>query len=306
MKQSFEENIVSTKMPVPVEKKLSFQEILSTSIPDIPTPSNTLKYPTFFQANPTSASLSALSPIHSGNSSILDNTRTAFQTLMDVTVSATPLLTESVVSSAEPLCSVEEFIKAIATNNFNALVQLQGWQRFIHGRDPQGLTPLHLTAVNGCTECLTLLLRQGADSNVTNNQGWTPLHLAVCANQPDCVDVLLQNAAQVDAIDEKEGCTPLHLTANNGQISLMLKLLANGANVNSRDNVGWAALHHATYKGNAVAVQTLLQYQANCLLQTHAGWTALDIAQAVKNSELVVEYLARAEQQLFKQHYRLT
>uniref|UniRef100_A0A2K6U8D8 Ankyrin repeat domain 35 n=1 Tax=Saimiri boliviensis boliviensis TaxID=39432 RepID=A0A2K6U8D8_SAIBB len=61
--------------------------------------------------------------------------------------------------------------------------------------DSNGQSPFHLAASKGLTECLTILLANGADVNSKNEDGSTALHLATISCQPQCVKVLLQQAA---------------------------------------------------------------------------------------------------------------
>nr|BAG59424.1 unnamed protein product [Homo sapiens] len=58
--------------------------------------------------------------------------------------------------------------------------------------DSNGQSPFHLAASKGLTECLTILLANGADINSKNEDGSTALHLATISCQPQCVKVLLQ------------------------------------------------------------------------------------------------------------------
>jgi len=48
---------------------------------------------------------------------------------------------------------------------------------------------------NKCLKILTLLIKHGTDLNAPNTDGLTPLHLAVRINYSDCVKILMENGA---------------------------------------------------------------------------------------------------------------
>ncbi|XP_006730213.1 ankyrin repeat domain-containing protein 35 [Leptonychotes weddellii] len=74
-----------------------------------------------------------------------------------------------------------------------------------------GQSPFHLAASKGLTECLTILLANGADINSKNEDGSTALHLATISCQPQCVKVLLQVRAtsQYCSYEGKKGAQNL-------------------------------------------------------------------------------------------------
>lgn len=74
--------------------------------------------------------------------------------------------------------------------------------------EDDGLTPLHLAAVNCHTNVVLLLLDKGANINVTAKDNATPLHLAAQEGCVDVVTVLLERSADVNPRDN-QGRTPL-------------------------------------------------------------------------------------------------
>jgi len=55
----------------------------------------------------------------------------------------------------------------------------------------EGDSPLHRSCRLGALETVKLLVRHGADPELTNREGWSPLHLAVDSGYQDVVVYLL-------------------------------------------------------------------------------------------------------------------
>ena len=79
-----------------------------------------------------------------------------------------------------------------------------------------GLTALHLAALEGHLEVMKRLLEAGQDVNQRGRSERTPLMWAANYDRADCVEYLLQNGAQLD-LKDKRGNTALHLAADAGQ-----------------------------------------------------------------------------------------
>ncbi|APR98328.1 ankyrin repeat domain-containing protein [Wolbachia endosymbiont of Folsomia candida] len=112
-------------------------------------------------------------------------------------------------------------------------------------------TLLHLTAMNGHTKLVDLLLDKGANVNaVENKHRCTPLHLAAMNGHTEVVEFLLGKKADVNKVDDKYRWTPLHWAARNGHIKIAELLLDKGANVNAADDKrGLTPLHLAALNG---------------------------------------------------------
>lgn len=110
-------------------------------------------------------------------------------------------------------------------------------------RDPQGLTPLHLTQYAGAAAGL---IAAGVDPNAVDRAGNTPLHFT---RYPEVARALLDHGAQLEARN-KNGCTPLLRAVQwkNDQYvgepmrELVALLLARGADVKAEDSAGYAVL----------------------------------------------------------------
>ncbi|KAM5201776.1 ankyrin repeat domain-containing protein 35 [Hipposideros larvatus] len=155
--------------------------------------------------------------------------------------------------------------------------------------DANGQSPFHLAAFKGLTECLTILLANGADINSRNEDGSTALHLATISCQPQCVKVLLQHGANEDAVDA-ENRSPLHWAASSGCASSVLLLCDHEAFLDVLDNDGRTPLMIASLGGHAAICSQLLQRGARVNVTDKDDKSALILA-CEKGSAEVAELL---------------
>ena len=99
------------------------------------------------------------------------------------------------------------------------------------------------------------LIKNGAETNITDFDGSTPLHYAAKNNNVELCTLLLDNGAKVNAADNT-GQTPLHLAISsfedikdenekNQNTNLCNLLLNHGADANAKDIYGVTPLHLA-------------------------------------------------------------
>jgi len=89
----------------------------------------------------------------------------------------------------------------------------------------------------------------------------SPLHLAAMKGNSECIKILLQNGARPDVWDANRVATPLHCAAASGSLDCVALLLNAGANVNigiSMTGAGRTPLHYATQSNAISCVQLLL------------------------------------------------
>lgn len=113
--------------------------------------------------------------------------------------------------------------------------------------------------IEGKTDVVKALIRNGADVNIKSEFGWTPLHAAT-------------------STFEKVGVTIIKL------------LIFNGADMNAKDYLGHAPLHYAVLDGDVELIQFLVSNGADVNTEDEFGGTPLDFAKGIENMP-VVEYL---------------
>lgn len=97
-------------------------------------------------------------------------------------------------------------------------------------KNREGLTALHLAVLATTTETVKMLAKAGADVNERNAQGQTPLIMAVL-NCALCVPVLLKEGADPNLTTD-DRYSPLMYAAKAGNPTLMRTLLKAGADPN--------------------------------------------------------------------------
>jgi ankyrin repeat protein len=118
----------------------------------------------------------------------------------------------------------------------------------VNARENDGSTALAWASVRCNLQIATLLLKAGANPNLTNEQGIGPLYLAIANGSPAIVELLLRKGADPN-VTREDGETPLMTATRLGQIDVMKALLKHGARVNAREKkfdqtaLMWAAGH---------------------------------------------------------------
>lgn len=90
----------------------------------------------------------------------------------------------------------------------------------------------HATGASNAPDMITLLIREGAETDSKGGKGWTPLHVAV-SRPGDAVEAarcLLEAGANIEAETKYVGETSLHIAIWEGNFSTARLLLAHGAN----------------------------------------------------------------------------
>ncbi|KAG1712158.1 Serine/threonine-protein phosphatase 6 regulatory ankyrin repeat subunit A [Nymphon striatum] len=124
-----------------------------------------------------------------------------------------------------------------------------------HLTDKHGYTPYQGSEV--CTEAL--LNHYGKHLvNVCDRKGRTLAHAATACENTDCLNLLIKNGADINKQDEA-GLTPLMLAAKNGNVPVIELLLDYKAKISLSDNDENTALHYACLSKQEIGALALLK-----------------------------------------------
>jgi len=99
-----------------------------------------------------------------------------------------------------------------------------------------------------------ILIESGSDVNIGGGIYGSALHLAVVRTHLDLTDLMIKRGAEVN-ISDSDGLTPLHFIMNVFSKSetkyqaIAESLVMSGAKPNTKNNELWAPLHMAARKG---------------------------------------------------------
>lgn len=154
-----------------------------------------------------------------------------------------------------------------------------------------GRSTLIDAAKNSDREALRVLLKQGANVNLTEGDGTTALHWASYRDDLDSADLLIRAGAKVNAANDL-GATALWTACLNGSPSMVRRLLQAGADPNLGLLLGETPVMVASRSGNSDVVEQLLAKGAKVNARAARGQTALMWAAAQKHPDVVKALLA--------------
>jgi ankyrin repeat protein len=146
--------------------------------------------------------------------------------------------------------------------------------------------PLLLAARYGRNECVNVLLAAGAPVACADAAGRTPLHLASWFGHVDIARALLAAGADAEATDAQLR-TPLHCCCWFGSLDLGLLLIERHAPLNAADRAQDTPLHFACRHKRVEIVRALLNARADPKAKNAAGQTAVDIAEAGADRQIL-------------------
>ncbi len=178
-----------------------------------------------------------------------------------------------------PLMAAERgdlrLIDAAKAQDAAAVRTLVNQQTPVDIAQPDGATALHWAAHWDNLQIADLLIRAGADVNVTNELGVAPLSLACINGSADMVERLLDRDADANHA-LPTGVTALMTCARTGSVEAVRNLLDHGARVNEQESVwGQTALMWAIAERHPDVVATLVAAGADIGHRTHRGFTPL-------------------------------
>ncbi|KAI6654314.1 Long-chain-fatty-acid--CoA ligase [Oopsacas minuta] len=147
-------------------------------------------------------------------------------------------------------------------------------------------TPLHLAIENGHAAATTLLLKNGANSEIQNAMGCTALHVAAINGvSAEIVQDLIQDSFLL-ALRDKNGRTPLFCAAEEGWHNLIPLLLDQNGCIELTDNTGETPLIVATKNGFSQTMKILLASGAHMFTRDKRGLNAMDYALRVNERSI--------------------
>jgi truncated hemoglobin YjbI len=158
-----------------------------------------------------------------------------------------------------------------------------------------GRTLLHAASAAGNVTTVELLLRLGANPNITDAGGHTSLYCVgnECKVKAggNVVRILVHAGAKVDAHDGAKHCTALHMAARRGNVNVAEALLECGANIEARDSLGDTPLRRSVNCDQAEVARLLVTRGADVHSKGSKGVTPL-LAARTSNMRQILQTAA--------------
>ena len=169
-------------------------------------------------------------------------------------------------------------VEAARSQDQSAVRSLLGEHVDVNARSNDGSTALLWTAHWNDVDTAGLLVRAGADANLSNDFRVTPLSLACTNGSARFVELLLKAGANPNT-SIATGETPLMTCAASGSAGAVRLLLLRGADVNAKEPAqNQDALMWAAAERHANVVRMLVEAGADLRARTRKGFTALHFA----------------------------
>ncbi|CAJ0602435.1 unnamed protein product [Cylicocyclus nassatus] len=113
--------------------------------------------------------------------------------------------------------------------------------------------------IDSSTAIINLLVKYGADVDITDTSELTPMHHAAQKNNEMGARALIKNNAEINKTD-KNGVSPLMLACIHGSAALVHLLLSGGADCTRMDNRDNTVYHAAAFSGKNDTLQLLIRF----------------------------------------------
>jgi ankyrin repeat protein len=134
---------------------------------------------------------------------------------------------------------------------------------------------LQIAAHNRDTESIVLLLRYGSDANCSDREGFTPLYTVTKAQCFESAKVLLKAGADCNLSAGPDSESPLSLAASNNYLELVQLFLANGGDPNFIMENGSTALVQCMNKTVSTRLVEVMLVKSDPNAKNGEGTTAL-------------------------------
>lgn len=154
---------------------------------------------------------------------------------------------------------------------------------------------------------LEALLDRGADINHTEDDGETALFVLAKLNAVDCVELLLKRGANSEIAEKTFGWTPVFVAAAEGFTKVVELLLKAGAVYDKGDASGYLPMEHSSLRGHLALAEMLRpkNYDPLRLAKLGALNLGLKLNDSTSSVDKVPDHLARAHEgvreELFKE-----
>ncbi|RUR16260.1 hypothetical protein ELY21_13340 [Legionella sp. km535] len=205
------------------------------------------------------------------------------------------------IGKSNPLLDGESVISALASMGFDrVLFSLKPQQSLLNDKNIDGLTPLHLAALEGHLTTIKILLSLGADTCILSKQNQYPLFSALIV--PILHDAQLrQNKVKIFNLLKDKGNQPLNHQDNNGNTVLhqmalqgfdeLIKetLATDGELAYIKNNHTHYPIHTAILNNKFESTLLLLQVKDGTTLTDSKGCSPLHYAARYSNQPLIEE-----------------
>lgn len=210
--------------------------------------------------------------------------------------------------------------RAVKSNDITNVERLikSGAKIDLKTNDDIGATPLFIAVLNGYTEIVDLLIRNGADVGAQCSDGETPLYAAASTGQLEVIYQLLKKQSSIDStllasalkmFHDKSNAEynteavpvdrQMHYASITTLLCSKLKEESKKAVIDGKNDLGCTPLHYAVLMNNGLIVQTLIENGADCNITNNAGKTPLMLALENNKEEAVLALLGNKEKANF-------
>lgn len=164
------------------------------------------------------------------------------------------------------------------SERFKEAINKYSKEELLKMSDNEGAGLVHWAVMGNCLSCLSELLNSGQPIDLKNKRGETPLVFAVGSGDFEATSLLLKRGANPNISFNKSGYTLLMDSSFEGNIEVSKALISAKASINSQDKEGKSALHYAAKEGHRELISVLLKSGANSQLKDLLGKKAIDYA----------------------------
>ncbi|OXU30376.1 hypothetical protein TSAR_009267 [Trichomalopsis sarcophagae] len=151
----------------------------------------------------------------------------------------------------------------------------------VNALDDRQETPLFIAVkLRNAEQIFTLLIKHGADINLSNKYGKNLLHhmATVSSESVDIARSLIQKGVSLQQRESQQRYQPIHIAAMSGKNGMIELFAAHGANLDAQAKSGKFPLYLATKSEFPETVELLLRLGAKVNLRNKCGRTALHSA----------------------------